>query len=362
MNININKDDPSINNFLYVWDCLKEKPSKYTINISVDPETFDKWLQDSEAILKSSDSDYFPSKDEEGVLNQKKLYQIKKPKSIYISFTHFDSLTEDSIIGDICVYHKSGDEEFVQTEIVEKLLAIEIDPDEIEGEDDEREGNSKVYTLSSSNGSLDAEILELPQKDFSDIELYYNDGVVKKVNKMLKSFNKSTKGIGLIYGPRGCGKTNLINYIISNSKRNVIIIPICFVDFITNPEFRNIAKKLPDTLFIIDDSEVFISDLNTKSNIYITNLLQLVDGMQSDKYPLNILCVSNLDHIDEFDPSILECNNLISCIECGPLENVKAKKLCDSLGKKLKFKDEFVILSDILNKSKIKSEKKEMGF
>jgi hypothetical protein len=360
MNININKDDPSINNFLYIWDSLKEKPSKYTINILVDPELFDKWLLESEAILKSCDSDYLPSKDEEGVLNQKKLYQIKKPKSLYISFTHYDSLTDDSIIGDICVYHKSGDDELVN-EILEKLLEIEIDPDEIEG-DDENNENPKVYTLSSSNGSLDAEMLELPEKDFTNIELYYNDGVVKKVNKMLKSFNESTKGIGLIYGPRGCGKTNLINYIISNSKRKVIIIPICFLDFITNPEFRNIAKKLPDTLFIIDDSEVFISDLNTKSNIYITNLLQLVDGIQSDKYPLNILCVSNLDHIDEFDPSILECNNLISCIECGPLENSKAKKLCESLGKKFKSKDEYMNLSDVLNKRKIKGEKKEMGF
>jgi hypothetical protein len=149
----------------------------------------------------------------------------------------------------------------------------------------------------------------------------------------------------------------------SNSKKNVVIIPICFVDFITNPEFRNIVKKLPNTLFVIDDSEVFISDMNAKSNIYISNLVQLVDGIQSDIYPVNILCVSNLEHVDEIDINLLECNNLLACIECGPLENKKAKVLCETLGKKFKNEEEDgVILSHILNSKKMFTDKKELGF
>ena len=237
---------------------------------------------------------------------------------------------------------------------------MQIDLDDLEGDDESKP--KMVYTLASNGGALDAEQIDIPDKDFSNIELYYNHGVVKKVDKLIKNFHKNNKGIGLIFGPRGCGKTNLIHYIISNSKKNVVIIPICFVDFIINPEFRNIIKKMPNTLFVIDDSEVFITDLNTKSNIYINNFVQLVDGIQSDTFPVNILCVSNLENVEEIDVNLLECNNLISCIECGPLENKEAKKLCESIDKKFKSDEEFVKLSDIFNKNRIVGDKKEMGF
>ena len=362
MNININKDDPNINEFLFAWEKFKKQPSKYVLNLALDPELFLVWIKESECILKSSYSDYFPSKEEESVLNEKRLFEVRisEKEFYYITFTHFDVMTDESIINDISIYYLSENEDYIKSKIIPTIVEMELDLDDEDLGDVETK--SKVYILSQNNGALDAELLELEKKDFDDIDLYYNDNVIKKTNKMLKHFNKSKKGIGIIYGPRGCGKTNLINYIISNSKKNVVIIPICFVDFIINPEFRNIVKKLPNTLFVIDDSEVFISDMNAKSNIYISNLVQLVDGIQSDTYPVNILCVSNMEHIDEIDMNLLECNNLLACIECGPLENKKAKVICETLNKKFKFEDGGVILSHVLNSKKMFTDKKELGF
>ncbi|NBO22729.1 hypothetical protein EBU94_05245, partial [bacterium] len=204
MNININKDDSAINDYLYAWNILNTKPSKYVFNAPLDTELFSQWLNDYKAEIKSTDTDFFPSIEEESVVNKKKLYIIElgdlKGSYLLVSFTHFDVLTEDSIIGDVCLYYNAKDEEYIN-KVAESLVQMQIDLDDLEGDDESKP--KMVYTLASNGGALDAEQIDIPDKDFSNIELYYNHGVVKKVDKLIKSFNKNKKGIGLIFGPRG---------------------------------------------------------------------------------------------------------------------------------------------------------------
>jgi Tfp pilus assembly pilus retraction ATPase PilT len=45
-----------------------------------------------------------------------------------------------------------------------------------------------------------------------NVELYYNQKTLKNINKLVKSIKKSDKGLSILYGQRGTGKTNTISY------------------------------------------------------------------------------------------------------------------------------------------------------
>jgi hypothetical protein len=112
---------------------------------------------------------------------------------------------------------------------------------------------------------------------------------------------------------------------------------------------------------VLDDSELYFGELYSKSNIFTNNLLQLVDGFQSDGLDLNIITVLNVDNIDDVDHILFDCNNLIDIVEIGKLEKEKAQELNRFLGNKLKIKED-IKLVDVLKKRSFKTDTGEIGF
>ena len=130
---------------------------------------------------------------------------------------------------------------------------------------------------------------------------------------------------------------------------------------INNSDFRNFVKRYKNSVIIIDDSEIYFSESYTKSNIFTNNLLQLVDGFQSDDLGLNVILILNTDNIDEIDHTLLDCNNLVDLIEVSRLNKEKVDELFNHLGKKNKIKNS-ARLVDVLKKRNFVSEQREIGF
>jgi hypothetical protein len=55
---------------------------------------------------------------------------------------------------------------------------------------------------------------------------------------------------------------------------------------LNSPEFRTFLKKYPKPIVILDDCEMIFNELFSKSNIYVNNILQMVDGLLSDSSKL----------------------------------------------------------------------------
>jgi AAA+ ATPase superfamily predicted ATPase len=198
--------------------------------------------------------------------------------------------------------------------------------------------------------------------DYENIEYYFNDDIIKKANKISKSLKKTNKGLTIIHGERGVGKTTLVNYIVSNIDKIVIFIPCTMIEStINNPDFRNFIKRYKNSVIVLDDSELYFGELYSKSNIFTNNLLQLVDGFQSDDLDLNIITVLNVDDIDDVDHILFDSNNLIDIVEIGKLKKEKAQELNKFLGSKVKIKND-VKLVDVLKKRNFKVETGEIGF
>ena len=112
---------------------------------------------------------------------------------------------------------------------------------------------------------------------------------------------------------------------------------------------------------VVDDSELYFSELYSKSNIFTNNILQLVDGFQSDNLDLNIIVCLNVENIGHVDHELLDCNNLSDVIEVTKLSSKKATELSNFIGSKSKIKDKTRVV-DVLKKKKFKFDEGEIGF
>jgi hypothetical protein len=130
---------------------------------------------------------------------------------------------------------------------------------------------------------------------------------------------------------------------------------------VNNPEFRSFIKRYKNSVIVIDDSEIYFSELYSKSNIFTNNLLQLVDGVQSDSFDLNIIAILNVDEISLVDHNLFECNNLIDIIEVDELSKSKASELAKTLGSKTKIKGSTKVV-DVIRKRNWLSPVSEIGF
>jgi AAA+ ATPase superfamily predicted ATPase len=184
---------------------------------------------------------------------------------------------------------------------------------------------------------------------------------MKGLDKVIKSIKKSNKGLTILYGERGTGKTSTINYITTKLESIVIFIPNNMVEnTINNPEFRKFLKKHSKPVIVIDDCEMFFNEAFAKSNIFVNNLLQMVDGFLSDSMEVNVITIFNVEDEDEIDHSLIDCNNLTDIVKFDCLTEDESNDLSKHLNQDKKYKNKNRLV-DIIKKRKNKASK-EIGF
>jgi len=351
INISIDKDDVNINDYLYCWSEFGERPNKISLYNHYDPESFMGILSGFSYSSCGTITDVIPTGDDY-LVNERSL--IKLNDDIYVSFSQFDKLTDSKIISDVnFLYNSKAGESF--GEILTKLDEIVVD---YLDEDSQERFNT---VLIGQNG-IEMESINLLPTDYDNIDLYYNDEVMKSTKKVIKSIKKSNKGLSIIFGQRGTGKTNLINHIVSNLEKIVIFIPSTMIDHtINNPDFLTLIKRYQNSIIVIDDCETLFTDIYRKSTLFVNNLLQLIDGYQSDLFNLNVILSLNIDEEELYDKTLLDCNNLLGIIEVDELSNIKVKDLCNHLGHKSKSKSKMRVI-DVVNKDWTKDTDINVGF
>lgn len=349
INLNINTEDHNTNDYMFCWDQFGKRPNKVTIYSHYNSEDFKVFIDDVKSEFSGIFTDVIPN-DDSYVINEKILVKISD--KVYLSFIQYDRMSESAIVGDINIIYSESESSEVDS-IISKLQDIELDTEL-------SEQKSTVITI--NQGSFELVPLKSIENNFEEIEKYYNDDVIKKANRLIKSLKKEEKGLSVIYGERGTGKTSLSSYISNNTSKVSIHIPSTMIEStINNPEFRTFISKYTNSLIILDDCEIYFSEMYSKSNIFTNNLLQLVDGIQSDEFNINIIAILNTDSYDQIDHVLLDCNNLIEVIEVRNLSEKRGNELSNHIGKKGKTKGESKLI-DIIKKRESKSKKNKIGF
>lgn len=336
--LSLNTEDSSINDFLHCYSVFGNIPNRYIIHSSVDYDRFKDLIRNLQIVNSITEMDDFS-------FNEKIL--CKYNDNIYISYFLLNSGTDQESIASVTFFHKKKED---LNDIDIESLYIE---DEFESNINEDNLENYINIAYISNSVLDFKISPIEEIDIDLFELHYNEETFKNINKSIKNIKKKNKGLSLFFGERGTGKTNTIKYLANKLKKDILYIPNNLIEHtVNNPEFLNILSLYKSPLIILDDCEVLFNDLYNKSNVITNNLLQMVDGIESDQLEINLLLLFNCDESD-IDENLLDCNNLINKVNFNYLSIDEAKELGKSLGKKIKI-NESSRLIDVLNNNKQK--------
>ena len=198
-----------------------------------------------------------------------------------------------------------------------------------------------------------------------DLKFNYEDNFDIDVHEyLLKELKSTTKGIAILHGIPGTGKSMYLRFLISilsSEGKSIIYIPPSMVDSLSNPEFLPILTENPNSILIIEDAENALHSRET-GNIAVTNLLNLADGLLSDSLNMQIIATFNTK-LENIDKAIMREGRLILNHEFKALSPEKSTILSKQIGKNKIYTTEKT-LAEIYNegKKKRKNTKNQIGF
>ncbi|MDB5282293.1 MAG: ATPase [Bacteroidota bacterium] len=190
------------------------------------------------------------------------------------------------------------------------------------------------------------------EDDFAEVDKL----ITKRLNTM------DDKGIVLLYGVPGTGKTTYLRYLIGKIKKKILFVPNNVAANITDPNFINLLIDNPNSVLIIEDAEQVIQDRNESGNSAVSNLLNISDGLLADCLNIQIVCTFNTT-LGNIDKALLRKGRLIARYEFDKLSQQKAQRLSNHLG----FNTEITCpmsVSEIYNQKEktFEKAKKRIGF
>lgn len=346
LNLNINKDDSQLNDFLFCWKEFSKRPNKITIHSNYSTKLFKDFI-DEKVIESNTFTEIIPDEDEM-IINDKILSKLSD--DVYLAYIVIDRELDTSLVSDIVFYYKYEENLPVIQKVIDGINKCMIDFCE--------EESKNLNTLSLSSSGLEIEPLSLDY-DSDNFELYFNNKTIKILNKTIKKIKKSERGLVILNGERGVGKTSSIKYIADNLDRIVIFIPNSLIEqTINNSDFRKFLRKYSKPVLVLDDCEMIFNDYFSKSNMIVNNLLQIVDGLIYDD--VTVVAIFNVDDESEIDHTLLESNNLIENIDFEYLSLEEAEELSKHLGSNKKYKVDIKMI-DVLKKRN-SDKNKHIGF
>lgn len=193
------------------------------------------------------------------------------------------------------------------------------------------ESNNVHLVIQSSHG-YDTEQFNLPKQKI-DIEMNYGSEFIPIHKKILDTLNKKdSKGLVLLHGDPGTGKTHYLKYLASKIKdKKVLFIPPYLADFITSPEMTPFLIDNSNSVLFIEDAERVITDRNDNGGSGVSNILNITDGILSDILKIQIVATFNMDR-KKIDPALLRKGRLIAEHKFGELSVDDSNKALKHLG------------------------------
>lgn len=198
---------------------------------------------------------------------------------------------------------------------------------------DKRGRNKPKISLlvSSPITGLDVKPMEITKPNFK-IDDNYNDDFKETHQIILRRLSKKNdKGLVLLHGLPGTGKTSYIRHLCATLKKQIIFLSPSMAEAMTDPGLISLLIDNPNSIFVIEDAENIITDREKNGNSPVSALLNISDGLLSDCLNIQIICSFNTP-LSKVDSALLRKGRLIAKYEFKELSAKKSQKLSDQLG------------------------------
>lgn len=172
---------------------------------------------------------------------------------------------------------------------------------------------SDINLVKSDMGHLDTEEFELNVPEI-DLELNYGKSFIKIHDLIIKRLNKEKdKGIILLHGDPGTGKTSYIKYLTRLIEdKQILFIPPSMAETLSEPSIIPFLMDHKNSVLIIEDAERVISDRESNgSSAGVSNILNLTDGILGDCLNIQIIATFNMKR-EKIDSALLRKGRLIA--------------------------------------------------
>jgi hypothetical protein len=283
--------------------------------------------------------------------------ELNRKKRTYEYSEVFFILNNDTMVsfneGFVCRVMNYRQDPALFEPIVEQLKPFKIK---------RRKKPNEINLITLSSGGLDLSRIDINRTKL-DLSRNYNDDFLPVHRIIYERLNKKDdKGIVLLHGVPGTGKTTYLRYLIGLLKKPMLFVPPNIAANMANPDFINILVDNPNSVLIIEDAENIIMDRGQRASSAVSTLLNISDGLLSDCLNIQIICTFNMP-LANIDEALMRKGRLIAKYEFKELSVDKAQALSDSLGFKTKIARP-ATLSDVYNQEHpdFREEKAKIGF